>query len=303
MSYSLRNKVADYGGLTMTERYVLETLATYANDDGTSCRPAIDRVAHDIGSDRKTPDRAIQALKKLGVLVVVKATPRRPVEYRINLSALPRREAYVPKARPSARDKRPPTGGATGPVGDVGDSTTGGATGPVHSATPTPPLAPRRPPLAPLGKSTGPVVGHNPVSNPVSNPVKGAAAPLGKNCEGYVRAVVAEWRAARNKPGLGRFTDDGAIKNLKTAAERAWTQGCTLDDAARAIAVHASDPNANPWYVDEWAREARAEREEVEDVARKAQERRELDAVSDRERGLRPLGAFLEDARRRAAGT
>lgn len=237
------------------------------------------------------------------VLFVVDAKPRCPVDYRINLSVLPRREPYTPTDRPSSRDKPPsPTGGATPPVVDVGNSVgnsdTGGATQPVPSS----PLAAPRSTLAAQGSNTGGVGHHNPVSNPVSNPVKGAAAPLGKACEGYVRAVVTLWRAARNKPGLERFTDAAAIKNLKTAAERAWTQGCTLDDAARAIAVHASDPHANPWYVDEWAREARAVREEVEHAARKAQERRGLDAVADRERGLRPLGAVLEDARRGAAG-
>lgn len=167
MSYPLRNKVADYGGLTMTERYILETLALYANDDGTSCRPAIDRVAHDTSGGRKRVWRLVHSLERLGVLVVVNAKPRRPVEYRINLSALPRREAYE-RGRPSKYDaERRSTGVTTTPP-------VPGSTG----VTVTPPLASPRP-------QTGVTATHNPVSDPVINPVKGAAAPASSNEEGF----------------------------------------------------------------------------------------------------------------------
>lgn len=89
---------------------------------------------------------------------------------------------------------------------------------------------------------------------------------------------MAMWRAARNKPGLERFTDAGPIKNLKVAAKRARAQGCTLPDMAGAIAIHGADPNASPWYVDEWAREARAEREEREQFERRLRDRAREDA-------------------------
>lgn len=116
-----------------------------------------------------------------------------------------------------------------------------------------------------------------------------------------IRAVVDEWQKARRRPGLERFTDPQAIGGLKIRTKSALAAGATFDDLRVAIVQHAHDPKANPWYIDEWAREVRAAREEAEHVARKAQERRELDALADRERGLRPLGAILEDARRRTA--
>ncbi len=115
-----------------------------------------------------------------------------------------------------------------------------------------------------------------------------------------MRAVVDEWRQARRKPGLERFTDPQAINGLKIRTKSALAAGATFEDLRVAIVRHAHDPKANPWYIDEWAREIRAAREEAEHAARKAQERRELDAVADRQRGLRPIGAILEDARRRS---
>ena len=116
-----------------------------------------------------------------------------------------------------------------------------------------------------------------------------------------LRSVVTEWRQARRKPGLERFTDPQAIAGLKLRTKSALAAGATFEDLRVAIVRHAHEPNANPWYIDEWAREIRATREQAEHEARKAQERRELDAVAARERGLRPLGAILEDARRRTA--
>jgi hypothetical protein len=137
---------------------------------------------------------------------------------------------------------------------------------------------------------------HHPEANPKVFPNRGAAAPLPTNEEGFAKAVVTLWRAARKKPGLERFTDQMAIKNMKSAAARAWVQGCTLEDMARAIAVHADNPKACPWYVDEWAREARAQREE-----REASERR----MRERERELQEEAARAEAewaARERATG-
>lgn len=116
-----------------------------------------------------------------------------------------------------------------------------------------------------------------------------------------VRAVLDEWRKARRGTGLERFTDPQAIAGLKLRTKSALAAGVTFEDLRVAIVRHAHDPKANPWYIDEWAREIRASREEAEHVARKAQERRELDAIAEREQGrLRPLGAILEDARRRS---
>jgi hypothetical protein len=261
VSYVLRNKVAEYGGLTMTQRYILETLALYADDDGTSCRPAIDRVAHDTSGGRKRVWRLVHSLERRSVLVVVDAKPRRPVEYRINLSALPRREAYE-RGRPTKHDaQRGSTGVTTTPA-------MGGSTG----VTTTPPLASPRP-------QTGVTVTHNPVSDPVINPVKGAAAPDVITEEGFVKAVVACWRAAREKAGIFKFVDQEAIKNLKDVARRLFAEGTRIDDIRKGIAEHADDPNANPWRgVREWASEARARREALEQRERRMRDRAREDA-------------------------
>ncbi len=103
------------------------------------------------------------------------------------------------------------------------------------------------------------------------------------------------------RTGPRAFADPQAIAGLKSRTKSGFAAGVTFEDLRVAIVRHARDPKANPWYIDGWAREVRAAREEAEHVARQAQERRELDAVAVRPRGLRPLGAILEDARRRSA--
>ena len=143
----------------------------------------------------------------------------------------------------------------------------------------------------------------SPVPNYVGTATRSAGVDLtsAQEAKAILNAVVDEWRKLRTGAGLERFTDPQAIAGLKTRTKSALGAGVTFEDLRVAIVRHAHDPKANPWYIDEWAREVRAEREEAEHVARKAQERRELDAMADRERGLRPLGAILEDARRRSA--
>jgi hypothetical protein len=297
MSYTLRNKVAEYGGLTLSQRYILETLATYANDDGASCFPAIDRIAYDTGAHRKTVWEVMKELRRRGVLVAVTAKERRTKEYRIVLAALPPRAPFTPPNRRTRGGVGPPPspaefedrGGAAPPPDGEGRGGVG-------------PRSWRR--GAASGGGLGP---PNPVSDPVIHPVKGAAAPLPTNEEGFVKAVIALWRAARKKHGIERFTDGAAIKNMKDAARRAWTQGCTLDDMTGGIATRASDPHATPWYVDEWARDARAQRTEREALERRIRERREEDELREAEwQALQreyPGLTRAEIVRRRTVGT
>jgi hypothetical protein len=254
MSYTLRNKVAEYGGLTLTERYILETLALYANDDGTSCHPSLDRVAYDAGCNRKTVWEVIRDLRTKGVLIVVRAEARRPVDYRIVLASLPRREPFGPAKRRTRGGEGPPPDvearGGRGPTSWRPEAASGGGRGPL-----------------------------NPVSNPVNTQSEGAAAPLALTDEGFVKAVVACWRAAREKAGIFKFIDEVAIKNLKDAARGLYAEAIRIDDVRKGIVEHADEPNANPWRgVREWASEARGRREALEEHERRMRDRAREDA-------------------------
>lgn len=66
-----------------------------------------------------------------------------------------------------------------------------------------------------------------------------------KNEERFVRAVVAYWRAAREKAGILKFTDDAPIKNLKDTARRLYAEGMHIEDVRKGIVEHADDPHAN----------------------------------------------------------
>jgi hypothetical protein len=271
MSRKLMTEVLEYD-LPPIEQHILLVLASFANDDGSSCRPSIDRVTSMTGYARKTVWRVIRQRLMAERHVLVEVHPavafRRAAEYRIVLAALRRRDAYVPERWRAAHGEGEPAKGVPGPPSD--SSAKGVLPPPLDEAPQGRSAVPPRAFLDPLQGVPGT---PDPVSDPVINSVKGAAAPLVINDEGFVKAVVTLWRAARNKPGLERFTDAGPIKNLKVAAKRAHAQGCTLVDMERAIAIHAADVNANPWYVDEWAREARAEREEREQFERRLRAR------------------------------
>jgi len=165
------------------------------------------------------------------------------------------------------------------------------------------PVARDRPPRSPATPKPLP----NP-NEPTSNQ-KGAAAPFVTEDE-YVRAVVAAWREARERHGIPKYIDDAAIKNLKDAARRLYGEGLTVDEVAKGIVQHADDPDANPWRgVGEWAREARAEREEREardGASRAAMERRRVDdqRVEDEWQALERESGLTrrEILRRRNAG-
>ena len=54
------------------ERYVLWTLADYANDDGCDIWPALSRIMADTGLSNGTVNRALASLKRRGVLLNVR---------------------------------------------------------------------------------------------------------------------------------------------------------------------------------------------------------------------------------------
>jgi hypothetical protein len=68
--------------------------ARFAAHDGSNVRPSIERVAWMVGVTERPAREATARLRRLGVLVVVRAhAPRRPTLYWFDVSALPQRPA------------------------------------------------------------------------------------------------------------------------------------------------------------------------------------------------------------------
>lgn len=79
------------------EQSILLVMADYANDDGSSVFPSMGVVAWKVGVSKRTAQRWVKSLRDKGALVkVADARQHHPVEYRIDLSALPNKAAYVP---------------------------------------------------------------------------------------------------------------------------------------------------------------------------------------------------------------
>ena len=84
-----------------TARLVLLALADHANakDVDHRVRPSIALLAWKTGVHERTVQRAIKGLAVLGVLQQLrKPAPHRAAEYRIALSVLKRKSAFVPKS-------------------------------------------------------------------------------------------------------------------------------------------------------------------------------------------------------------
>lgn len=76
-----------------TDKRVLERLAWFANDDGTSCRPALSTIADDCQVTGRTVQRAIRNLEDLRLITLVREAHRHaPREYRINLEEIKQHE-------------------------------------------------------------------------------------------------------------------------------------------------------------------------------------------------------------------
>jgi DNA-binding transcriptional ArsR family regulator len=79
---------------------LLHYLSRFADEAGGSIFPAIDRMAWETDRSRNTINHQLSALRRSGVLEVVRdGTRTRPTEYRINLDALPVRPKYDPTRR------------------------------------------------------------------------------------------------------------------------------------------------------------------------------------------------------------
>jgi hypothetical protein len=76
----------------------------------------------------------------------------------------------------------------------------------------------------------------------------------------------------RSGEAFARFTDRVALNNLVIALARA-VRIATWADIQVALRQHATEPDANPWYLDQWAREAAGRRAEAESLERKMRER------------------------------
>lgn len=92
------------------------------------------------------------------------------------------------------------------------------------------------------------------------------------------------WAEGRKKAGIARWTDGKARSAVRTVANRALLD-VEWRDLEAAIRIASRDPKANPWYLDEKAREQRGHRQEAESLDRRMRER---DAADRIERGLPP---------------
>jgi hypothetical protein len=103
-------------GLPYREQVVLLQLADHAADDGTSCRPSVDRLAKRAGMHRTTLMQATAALEAGGWLMRVPMDKR--VHYLLDAPRL------VGLADSTGRPERPdqsaaPTGSCTEPASDA----------------------------------------------------------------------------------------------------------------------------------------------------------------------------------------
>jgi hypothetical protein len=238
-----------------TARMVLTVIAEAAHADGSGAYPSLDTIAERSGCTRSNVPRAIARLEALGELRVDRATDGQHSN-RYTVLGLPGQQLSLMPADDS---------------GGVIKTAEGWS----HHATGV--LSKR-----PLG---GGVVIPEP-STPSSNLTEPGAAraqrvprfekvpTVAEEAKMVLAEAEATWLAGHSRVGTDRYTDRAALRNLRTATKRALGHDDALDVLA-GIRAHATDPEASPWYVDRWAGEARAQRQERERTARVHREREE----------------------------
>lgn len=106
------------------DQAIMLAMADHANDDGGDCFPSAALVAWKTGYNERTVRRAWADLREAGALVVVaEAGRRKPTEYRIDLSVLPKKKPFRPdrmSAQAEVRDGSLP--GQTAGRPDTGDT-------------------------------------------------------------------------------------------------------------------------------------------------------------------------------------
>lgn len=104
--------------LPRPQQWVLMALADHADDEGFNVRPSVPLVAWKTSYSDRQVQRIIDQLEELGILVVVQeATPRRPTEYQIVLSAAAKKQPFRSADAPETR------GDILSPLPQVGDDT------------------------------------------------------------------------------------------------------------------------------------------------------------------------------------
>ena len=264
-------------------RLLLLAIASFADDDGLAW-PSAQTLSDRTKIHARTIRKLVAGLVALGELEVVSpGGGRASTRYRVVTAdapqpvLMPRTNGHrTPGARPPLALRHPgptaPPGGASGP----GRGETGARAG-GHPYSPEPVM--------------------EPVSQPVIGSARGAEAQtrmptVRDEIRAQLKAAWDLWLEGRRKAGIPRWTDGKARSAVRTVANRALLD-VEWRDLEAAIRVHSRDPKANPWYLDEKAREQRGHREELESLDRRMREREELER---RERAapppttMKPLG-------------
>jgi len=107
MSIKLMSQVWELQ-LDHPQQSILLCLCDFANDEGGNVRPSVARIAWKTGYGIRQVQNILSGLRKDNVVVLVQeATRHSPREYRIDLSVIPRKEAFaVYKARQAEESAR-----------------------------------------------------------------------------------------------------------------------------------------------------------------------------------------------------
>lgn len=257
VSYRLSELVWKNSRAEGITRLVLLAVADRANDKSAIAWPSIADLESRTKVHRATIIRHLAKLVKMGELEVVKqGGGRGTTHFRVVPAAAPQ-PALLPRTN-GHHPSQPATGRQLRLVaGSDGSSST--------SATSAVALVRQ-------------VTGKEPPSEPVIGTGAHSRAAVEKvpTVEEEERAqakeAVAIWTEIRARKGLDRFTDRRALGGLRMKVKVALKQ-VEWRDVVAAIRQKAYDPKANPWYLDEWAREQRGIREQAESTARKMRER------------------------------
>lgn len=237
-------------GLT---RLVLIALADYADDDG-NCWPAVESIAKKARCAESTVHRSLKKLVETGEIEINRGAGRNGVhKYRLVAAAGEQLKLGVSTSEGSHVD----TGPTLTPKPSVPRSSTSleGTDG--------------------SGYQSGRGARLTPPS--VNSEMKAQ--------EDQAKALWwSERERHRRKSGeaFARFMDRKALSNLVLSLDRALKVG-TWTDVDVAIRTNAAKPESNPWYLDEWTREAAGRRAEAETLTRKMAERQKEDDELRRE--------------------
>lgn len=85
--------------LSKNQRWILLSLLNYEGFDGGEIYPAVSRIAYDTGYSENAVSEILKSLEKDGVLIRIGKTHFGVIVYRLDLTVLPEKKAYVSKAQ------------------------------------------------------------------------------------------------------------------------------------------------------------------------------------------------------------